>query len=80
VQVKLGKEFIPFRFVDRQIGNYLMAAVAMSLGVLLCMMIDNIWWQMLTATNIGALIYASVLYVRKDLVLQEVFQLVTRVK
>ena len=68
----LGKAYIPFRFVDRQVGNYLMAAVAMSLGVMLCMMIDNIWWQMLVATAVGAAIYATILYARNDIVLQEV--------
>jgi hypothetical protein len=74
----LGKAYIPFRFVDRQIGNYLMAAVVMAIGVLLCMMIDNIWWQMLVATAAGAAIYASVLYARKDNVLQEIYRLALR--
>lgn len=80
VQVKLGKEFIPFRFVDRQVGNYLMAAAVMSLGVLLCMMIDNIWWQMLVASAVCAAIYATVLYARNDIVLQEVCSLFYRAK
>lgn len=74
VQVKLGKAYIPFRFVDRQVGNYLMAALAMSLGVLLCMMIDNIWWQMFVATAIGAATYTVVLYAWKDKVLQGFLQ------
>ena len=78
VQVKLGKEYIPFRFVDRQVGFYLMASGIMSVGVLLCMVIDNIWWQMLAATVVGAAIYTIVLYAKKDVVLQEVCHLVLR--
>ncbi len=74
----LGKAYIPFRFVDHQVGNYLMAAAVMSLGALLCMMIDNIWWQMLVATAVGASIYTAVLYLRNDIVLQEMYRLSIR--
>jgi len=76
----LGKAYIPFRFVDRQVSNYLMAAVAMSLGVMLCMMIDNIWWQMLVATAVGAGIYFAVLYLRKDNMLLEMCRIVYKIK
>ena len=78
VQVRLGRKYIPFRFVDKQVGLYLVAAVIMSIGILLCLLIDNIWWQMLIATAVGAVIYASVLYVRKDYVLQEVLHLMLK--
>lgn len=77
-QVKLGKAYIPFRYIDRQVGIYLMSSVAMSLGILLCMIINNIWGQMVLAVVIGCTIYASLLYAFKDIVLREILKLVLK--
>ena len=77
-QVKLGKAYIPFRYIDRQVGIYLMSSVAMSLGILLCMTINNIWGQMVLAVVIGCTIYASLLYAFKDIVLREILKLVLK--
>lgn len=78
VQVKLGKAYIPFRYIDRQVGIYLMSSVAMSLGILLCMIINNIWGQMVLAVVIGCTIYVSLLYAFKDIVLREILKLVLK--
>ena len=78
VQSKLGKNYIPFCFLDKQVGTYIVATILMAVGVLFCNVIDNIWWQMLVATAVGALLYFSVLYVRKDQTLQEVLSFVSK--
>lgn len=78
VQLRLGKDYIPFDFFDNQIGTYIVAAILMSVGVLCCLFIDNIWWQVLVATAVGAVLYFSVLYVRKDQTLQEVLSFASK--
>ena len=72
VQVKLGKDYIPFKFIDKQIIIYLFAAFLMTLSVLLCFVIDNIWAQLFVATALGSIVYFAVLYMKKDAVLQDV--------
>jgi O-antigen/teichoic acid export membrane protein len=74
VQVKLGKNYIPFPFLDKQIGGYLFAAAIMALGVQSCMLADNIWWQLLLATFVGALLYTVILFARQEPILFEVFK------
>ena len=73
-QVKLGKEFIPFRFVDKQVGNYLIATAIMSVGILLCMQIEYIWWQLLSAAVVGFFFYIIFLFVRRDVILYEIYK------
>lgn len=73
-QVKLGKKFIPFRFVDKQVGNYLIATAIMSVGILLCMQIENIWWQLLSAAVVGFFLYTIFLFVRRDVILYEIYK------
>lgn len=77
VQVKLGKVYIPFRFVDRQVALYLLASAIMSLSIILCMLIDNVWWQLFCSAFVGSVLYFFVLYLKKDTVLQEVLKLVS---
>ena len=76
VQVKLGKGYIPFRFIDRQVVTYIMASVLMSAGVLLCLLLPNVWWQLIVGTAVGMSIYFSFLYMKKDAMLQQVFSLI----
>ena len=75
VQVKLGKGYIPFRFIDRQVVTYIMASVLMSAGVLLCLLLPNVWWQLIVGATVGMSIYFSFLYMKKDAMLQQVFSL-----
>ena len=75
-QVRLGKEFIPFRFVDKQIANYLMATLLMSVGVLLCLTFKIIWLQMFVSLAVGTVLYLSFLATRNDTILTEVISLV----
>lgn len=76
VQIKLGRQYIPFKFFDKHIVAYLLATVLMSVGIFSCMYFSNIWWQMLCGSALGALIYISVLYLSKDEVLKEVLKMV----
>lgn len=78
MQLKLGKGYIPFRFFDKEVATYLIASLFMAAGVLCCMVIENIWWQMLVATAVGAVLYMSALAVRKDETLQEVLRFVLK--
>lgn len=77
-QVKLGKKYIPFSFFDKQILVYLLATFVMSIGALLCLMIGNVWFQMLLGVAVGIVIYFVVLYLSKDVVLQEIFSMLKR--
>lgn len=75
VQVKLGKGYIPFRFIDRQILNYILAAFLMMLGVLLCFVIEGDWVQLFVATALGSILYFATLYLKKDTMLQEIMRM-----
>ena len=71
VQLKLGKKYIPFTFMDKQIYGYMFATIVMSIGVIPCLMIENIWLEMLVGGTVGAIIYIYILYARHDEMLQE---------
>jgi O-antigen/teichoic acid export membrane protein len=72
VQLRLGKGYIPFRFFDKQVAIYLTASLLMAIGVLSCLLIENIWWQMLIGSAVGAILYLTFLYIRKDQTFQEI--------
>lgn len=74
-QVRLGKKFIPFRFVDKQIGNYLIAALLMSVGMLLCLSFNNIWLQIFISTAVSSVIYISFLMCREDTIIYEILRI-----
>ena len=76
VQVRLGKEYIPFRILDHRIGTYLMASIVMSIGIFLCLPLSNVWWQFLSGTTVGLCVYFTTLYVKKDIVLLNVLDLI----
>lgn len=78
VQVRLGKEFIPFNYVDKQVFTYLIAASLMSFGILVCLYLDNIWGQLIAGAVVGSVVYISVLFMRKDSVLLEVLSLLRK--
>ena len=71
VQVRLGRKYIPFAFFDKQIYGYIMATILMSVGVIPCLFIDSIWFQMFVGGTVGAIIYISFLYSRHDEMLHE---------
>ncbi len=73
VQARLGKEFIPFKYLDKQISTYLFAALLMSFGMLICSNISNVWWQALTGTFIGTILYIGFLFIKRDPILLEIF-------
>lgn len=77
-QVKLGKRFIPFKYIDKQISTYILASFLMSFGIIACLYIPNVWWQIFCAVAFGTTFYFLVLYLRKDAVLQEILRLVTK--
>lgn len=76
VQIRLGKRYIPFNFFDKHIVTYLLAAVLMSLGIFTCLLFSNIWWQMLSGSILGTLIYIYILYIRKDEVFNEILDII----
>lgn len=75
-QVKLGKGYIPFSFLSREIAGYLIATLVMLLGVSLCLMLENIWIQMIIGAAVGVVIYLSFLMYRKDAILYEMLKIV----
>jgi len=76
VQVKLGKKYIPFKFLDRQIRGYLFATFIMSLGILPCLFIEDIWLKMFFGGVVGAVIYMLCLYVRHEEMLYDMLVLI----
>jgi O-antigen/teichoic acid export membrane protein len=78
VQVRLGRKYIPFKYLDRQIFTYLFAAFLMSFGIFVSLNLSNVLWQMLIGVIIGTTIYLSVLYLRKDEILIEVLGMVRK--
>lgn len=80
VQLRLGKGYIPFRFFDKQVAIYLIASLIMMVGLLLCLLIENIWWQVLVGTAVGAILYLSFLYIRKDQTLLEILGFVLKIR
>lgn len=77
-QVKLGKCYIPFRFIDRQILVYLIATSVMSVGVILSLMIANIWYQMFIGAIVGVVLYFVCLYSCKDSIVYEIHSMVIK--
>lgn len=80
VQIRLGKDYIPFRYMDKQIFTYLFAAFLMSFGIFVSLYLSNAWWQMSVGVVVGSLVYMSVLYLRNDEMLHEVFKIIRRHK
>ena len=78
VQVRLGRKYIPFKYLDKQIFTYLFAAFLMSFGIFVSLNLSNVLWQMLIGVIIGTTIYLSVLYLRKDEILIEVLGMVRK--
>ena len=79
-QVWLGRLYIPFRFVDIQVYTYLFATMIMTIGILPCMMFDSVWLQIFLGPAIGAVLYATTLYIKHDTVLQEIMAMVFKVR
>lgn len=77
VQIKLGNKYIPFSFIDKQIVNYLIASLVMSVGVLSCLTLPNVWWQLFCGSVVGVCLYVSVLYKQGDIILQQVMDILT---
>lgn len=78
VQVKMGKQYIPFSFVDKHVIGYLFATILMSFGVLLSQIFDNVWFQIVLSFVLGSAIYFAVLYFKRDKMLQEVALLIKK--
>ncbi len=76
VQVKLGKSYIAFRFVDSQVIHYLCSTLTMSFVILLCVFFENIWWQILTGILFGAIVYCGFLFFIKDTMLEQIVCLI----
>jgi len=68
---RLGKDFIPFKFLDRQVSFYVLSSIVMSAFVLICMEIGNIWLQVILGSLVGAFVYLAILFIVKDTIIQE---------
>lgn len=78
VQVRLGKGYIPFVFIDKQVAGYLQATLVMSIGVYLCLAFENVWLQALVGASVGTILYLSFLMVRKDAILTEMLSMLLK--
>lgn len=72
VQFQWGNKYIPFRFIDNKIIIYSIATLLMMFGVLLCMLVDNPWCQIILSAVTGFIIYTIILYLKRDQLIQEI--------
>lgn len=75
VQVKFGKDYIPFRYFDKSIRTYIVSSIIMGISVFLfeCLFSNRIL-QLLVPALIGCLIYSLILYYKKDEILFSVLK------
>lgn len=70
IQIRLGKGYIPFNYLDRNIRLYTVASLIMGVIVFFMMRLFNSpLTQLLIPTCIGALVYGGILYYKKDEIL-----------
>ena len=75
LQILLGRSYIPFDLADKKITTYLTASLFMSIGILLCSTINNIWAHLFCASIIGVISYTFILFIQKDAILHEILHM-----
>lgn len=75
IQVRLGKGYIPFRYLDKNIRLYIVASVIMAIFVVTSeTLFDKPITQLLIPTCIGVLVYSCILYYKKDEILNDILR------
>lgn len=75
IQVRLSKGYIPFRYLDKNIRLYIVASVIMAIFVVASeTLFDKPITQLLIPTCIGVLVYSSILYYKKDEILNDILR------
>ena len=75
IQVIFGYRYIPFRIFEKVNMNYLIASFIMAVIVYsLTLLLTNIWLSLIISTLVGGCIYATVLWLLKDSLFQEILQ------
>lgn len=67
IQVRLGKGYVPFKYIDKNIMLYSISAIIMGIVVFLTSgLFENPIIQLLVPTFIGVAIYSTILYYKKE--------------
>lgn len=75
IQVRLGKGYIPFKYLDKNIRLYIVASVIMAIFVVASeTLFDKPITQLLIPTCIGVLVYNCILYFKKDEILNDILR------
>lgn len=70
IQVRLGRNYIPFKYFDNSIKLYALSSIIMGITVwLTCSLFDKAIIQLLVPTCVGVAVYALILYYKKDEIL-----------
>ncbi len=81
IQIRLGKGYIPFKYVDKNIVLYAIASLAMAAFVIITKsFFTQPVAQLLVSTSIGIVIYAFILYYKKDEILLTILKYFKRSK
>ena len=75
--ISLGKKYMMFSLLDKQIGLYFLSTIVLMIVVLPCLFMSNLWLQMLLIMLIAIIIYLSILYLAKDQLFREILDMIT---
>ena len=81
IQVRLGKGYVPFKYIDKNIILYSVSAVIMGIVVFLVRgLFENPIIQLLVPTFIGIVIYSFILYYKKEDILFSILRYIHVIK
>lgn len=79
IQIALGRNLLPIRLYERDYQNYLCASVLLAIALYgLTRCVSNNWLLIASGMLIGALSYAGVLWLRRDVLFMEVCGYITK--
>ncbi|WP_297900670.1 flippase [uncultured Parabacteroides sp.] len=79
IQVVVGCKYLPFRFYERDYLNYLWASGAMAMILYgQTLWISNTFYLVSSCVMTGVLVYAGILWIKRDVLFMEVFSYATK--
>lgn len=73
-EYKIGKKYIPFKLITKNIKQYFIGTCVMSLGVVIIMPItNNIFNEFILCGGVGLILYTGYLYLTKESITMELF-------
>lgn len=70
IQIRLGRDYVPFKYIDKNIVLYAVASLTMAVSVVVSKsFFSQPIAQLLVPTSVGIAVYALILYYKKDEIL-----------